>query len=83
VLTIGPKAIPLSKAVVRLYRYDATTKKWVLIAVNLTGPKGGVSFVRKPSVTSTFELVYVGGTKVAGSHSAPVTVTVTPPPPAA
>ena len=45
--------------------------------MNVTGPKGGVSFVRKPPVGSvTFELVFFGSPKLAAAHSAPVTVTV-------
>jgi hypothetical protein len=81
VLTAHAK--PVVKALVFLYRYNPSKKKWVEIDVNLTGPKGGVAFVRKPSVTATFDLVYFGNSKIAGTHSAPVTVTVTPPPPAA
>jgi hypothetical protein len=76
VLTAGPK--PLSKALVRLYKWLPATKKWDLLAVNLTGSKGGVSFVREPDVTSSYELAYFGGGKIAGSHSGVVTVTVTP-----
>jgi hypothetical protein len=74
VLTAGTK--PLDKAVVRLYKWLPTSKKWDLLAVNFTGPKGGVSFVRKPAATSTYELAYFGGAKIAGSHSGEVTVTV-------
>ena len=44
---------------------------------DLTGPKGMVFYVRAPSATATFELVFPGGPRFAGSHSAPVTVTVT------
>ena len=76
VLTAGVN--PVAKAVVRLYRYNSTTKHWDLVAVNLTGQKGGVAFVRKPSVTSTFELAFAGSGKLAGTHSGTVTVTVTP-----
>ncbi len=54
-------ARPLRHRIVSLYRYDATTKKWVRVAVELTGPRGGVRFVREPSTTATFELVFSGG----------------------
>jgi hypothetical protein len=77
VLTAGTKAKPLSEAVIRLYKWLPATKKWDLIAVNLTGSKGGVSFVRKPDATASYELVYNGGGKIAGSHSGVVTITVT------
>jgi hypothetical protein len=68
---------PLPKELVYLYRWNATTKHWDKVSVNVTGPKGGVSFVRKPAAgTVTFELVFFGTPKLAGSHSDPVSVTV-------
>jgi len=79
-LTKDKGATPLPKELVYLYRWNATTKHWVKVDVNVTGPKGGVSFVRKPGATGTvtFELVFFNTPKqkLAGSHSAPVTVTV-------
>jgi hypothetical protein len=79
VLTAGPKSVPLSKALVFLYKWLPTSKKWDKLAVNLTGPKGGVAFPgRTPSATTTYELVYFGSAKFAKSYSAAVTVTVTP-----
>ena len=75
ILTTGTR--PLPHRIVSLDRYDATTKKWVRVAVQLTGQKGGVLFVREPSTTATFELVYSGGPTLTTAHSAKVTVTVT------
>jgi hypothetical protein len=75
VLATGTR--PLAHRVVSLYRYDASTKKWVRVAVQLTGPKGGVLFVREPSAIATFELVYSGGPTLTAAHSAKATVTVT------
>jgi hypothetical protein len=74
VLTIGAR--PLAHRVVSLYRYDTTTKKWGRVAVQLTGPKGGVYFGREPSTTATFELVYSGGPTLTAAHSGKATVTV-------
>jgi 5-hydroxyisourate hydrolase-like protein (transthyretin family) len=68
---------PLAHRIVSLYRYDTATKKWVRVAITLTGPKGGVRFARKPSATATFELVYPGGPLLTGAHSGRTTVTVT------
>ena len=69
-------ARPLRHRIVSLYRYDATTKKWVRVAVELTGPKGGVRFVREPSATATFALAYLGTPTLTAAHSGQVTVTV-------
>jgi hypothetical protein len=73
-LTSGTK--PLAHRIVFLARYDPTAKKWVRVAVHRTGPNGGVLFVREPSSTATFELVFPGGPWFTGSHSGTVTVTV-------
>ncbi|HTR95131.1 MAG TPA: hypothetical protein VMI73_25655 [Trebonia sp.] len=74
-LTAGTTALP--KRLVYLYRWNATAKHWDKVSVNVTGPKGGVSFTRKPPAGSvTFELVFFGSPKLAAAHSAPVTVTV-------
>lgn len=70
-------AKPLRHRIVSLYRYDGATKKWVRIAVELTGPRGGVRFVREPSATTAFELVYSGGPLLTAAHSPQTTVTVT------
>jgi hypothetical protein len=69
-------ATPVPRRLVFLSRYNPTTKKWVRVAVKRTGPKGVVFFVRAPSTTATFQLVFPGGPRFAGSHSATVTVTV-------
>ena len=60
-----------------LSRYDPATKKWVRVAVKRTGLKGVVFFVRAPSTTATFELVFPGGPRFAGANSTSATVTVT------
>ena len=67
---------PLRHRVVSLYRYDPTAKKWVRVAVELTGPRGEVGFVREPSATATFELGYPGTRSLTAAHSGQVTVTV-------
>ena len=67
---------PLRHRVVSLYRYDPTAKKWVRVAVELTGPRGGVSFVREPSATAAFQLVYPGTRSLTAARSGQVTVTV-------
>ena len=75
VLTVNGK--PVRHRIVSLYRYDATTKKWVRVAAELTGPGGGVRFVREPSSTAAFELMYAGGPVLTAAHSTQATVTVT------
>lgn len=67
---------PLRHRIVSLYRYDTTNKKWVRVAVELTGPRGGVRFAREPSTTAAFELVYSGTATLDAAHSAQTTVTV-------
>jgi microcompartment protein CcmL/EutN len=74
VLTAGTS--PVQHRLVLLRRYNPTTKEWVRVAVKRTGPQGVVFFVRAPSTTATFELVFPGGPRFAGSHSGTVTVTV-------
>lgn len=68
---------PARHRVVSLYRYDTTTGKWVRVAVELTGPRGAVRFVREPSSTAAFELMYAGGPRLTAARSAQATVTVT------
>jgi hypothetical protein len=67
---------PLRHRLVSLSRYDTTTRKWVRVAVELTGPRGGVRFVREPSATATFELVYSGTPTLDAAQSGPATVAV-------
>jgi hypothetical protein len=74
VLTAGTS--PVQRRPVFLCRYNLTTKKWVRVAAKRTGPQGVVFFVRAPSTTATFELVFPGGPRFAGSHSGTVTVEV-------
>jgi hypothetical protein len=73
-LTAGTS--PVQRRLVLLRRYNPATKKWVRVAAKRTGPQGVVFFVRAPSTTATFQLVFPGGPRFAGSHSASVTVTV-------
>jgi hypothetical protein len=68
---------PLAHRVVSLYRYDTTARKWVRVAIQLTGQKGGVRFAREPAASATFELVYPGGPLLTAAHSGKATVTVT------
>jgi hypothetical protein len=68
---------PVRHRVVSLYRYDTTTKKWVRVAIELTGPQGEVRFVREPSSTAAFELIYPGGRLLTAAHSTQAGVTVT------
>ena len=75
ILTTGTR--PLPHRIVSLYRYDATTKKWARVAAELTGPRGGVRFVREPSSTAAFELMYAGGPVLTAAHSTQATATVT------
>jgi hypothetical protein len=68
---------PVGRRVVELYRYNASQKKWVLARVKLTHKAGEARFIVRPLATAEYELVYHGNDKLAGSRSAPVTVTVT------
>lgn len=68
---------PVGRRVVELYRYDAKRKKWLPVRAQLTRKAGAARFVVRPLVTAEYELVYHGSAKLAPSHSAPVTVTVT------
>jgi hypothetical protein len=70
-------ATPVPHRIVFLRRYNPATKKWANVAVKRTGPKGVAFFVRAPSTTATFRLVFPGGPRFATSDSATVTVTVT------
>ena len=67
-----------AEGLVYLYRWNANTSTGSRSRCNVTGPKGGVSFTRKPPVgTVTFELQSSSArTKLAPSTSDPVTVTV-------
>jgi hypothetical protein len=73
--TVNSTPVPRRPVVLR--RYDPATKQWVRVAVKRTGPKGVVFFVRTPSATAAFQLVFPGGSRFGGSNSATVTVTVT------
>lgn len=66
-----------SRRIVELYRYNPKTGKWFPARVNFTRKQGAVRFLLRPLATARYELVYHGSAKLAGSRSAPVTVTVT------
>ncbi len=68
---------PVGRRVLELYRYDANNKKWVLARVKLSHKAGEVRFLVRPLVTAEYELVYHGNDELAGSRSAPLTITVT------
>jgi len=68
---------PVGRRVLELYRYNPETKKWVLTRVKLSHKAGEVRFIVRPLATAEYEVVYHGNDKLAGSRSAPVTVTVT------
>jgi hypothetical protein len=51
-------------------------KKSTLVAKGTTNKDGVVTFTIKPSATTTYELVFLGGKGLAASHSADVTVKV-------
>ena len=75
VLTAGTK--PLAHRLVFLCRYDPDHQEVGQGRGQPHRPEGGVVFfVREPSSTATFELVFPGGPRFAGSHSGTVTVTV-------
>lgn len=74
-LTTG--SAPAARRVVELVRYDAKAKKWVPVRANLTREGGVVAFAIRPLITAEYELVFYGNPALAGSRSAPVTITVT------
>jgi 5-hydroxyisourate hydrolase-like protein (transthyretin family) len=67
---------PAGRRVVELYRYNLTAKKWQVIRMKLTGREGRVRFAVRPLATTEYEIVYHGDTKLAASHSSPITATV-------
>jgi hypothetical protein len=69
---------PVARQVVRLYRYNAEAKKWILNEADVTGSRGHVFFTVKPKFTSTYELVFRGSARFAASRSNHVTVVVLP-----
>jgi hypothetical protein len=69
---------PVTGKVVWLYRWDAKTKKWISVEVDLTGKYGHVSYTVKPATTTSYELVFRGTANFAPSRSDVATITVTP-----
>jgi len=69
---------PVFRQVVRLYRYSATAKKWILVEADVTGKLGHVFYTVKPSATTNYELVFLGSAHLRPSHSSVATITVTP-----
>ncbi len=75
-LTTGTK--PVVRQVVRLYRYSAKAKKWILVQADVTGKLGQVFYPVKPAATTSYELVFLGSAHLRPSHSGVAVVTVTP-----
>jgi hypothetical protein len=75
--TLATGSAPNGRRIVELYRYNPKTKKWFPARVNFTRKGGKVRFIIRPLATAQYELVYHGNAHLAGSHSSPVTVTVT------
>jgi hypothetical protein len=71
---LASRGIGLGKHVVYLDRLVGKT--FVAVQAEITGPKGGVSFTVRPSVTARYELVYRGNSTFAPTHSGVVTVKV-------
>jgi hypothetical protein len=65
---------PAAKEIVLLDRVAGRTL--VRVNVALTSKTGSVSFVVKPTVTTKYELVFQGTSKLAASHSGVVTTVV-------
>jgi hypothetical protein len=74
VLTTG--MTPQKHRTVELYRYDATTKKWLRVDAARSNASGTVSFAVTPSSTTSYRLAFHGTMVLAPAHSATVTVTV-------
>lgn len=68
---------PTGRRVVELDKYNPTLKKWQVVRMKLTGKAGRIRFAVRPLATSEYEIVYHGNTKLAASHSNPITLTVT------
>jgi hypothetical protein len=71
---LASRGIGLSRRVVFLDRVYG--RRLVPVRVELTGPRGGVSFSVWPNVTARYELVYHGNAVTAPTHSGVVTVRV-------
>jgi hypothetical protein len=69
---------PVFRQVVRLYRFNATAKKWVLVEADVTGKLGHVFYTVKPAATTSYDLVFLGSAHLRASRSPVVTITVTP-----
>jgi hypothetical protein len=69
---------PVFRQIVRLYRFNATAKKWVLVEARVTGKLGHVFYTVKPAATTSYELVFLGSAHLRASHSPVATITVTP-----
>jgi hypothetical protein len=69
---------PVFRQVVRLYRFNATAKKWILVEAHVTGKFGHVFYTVKPAATTSYELVFLGSAHLRPSHSPVATITVTP-----
>jgi hypothetical protein len=68
---------PVFRQIVRLYRFNATAKKWILVEAHVTGKLGHVFYTVKPAATTSYELVFLGSAHLRPSHSPVATITVT------
>jgi hypothetical protein len=73
-LTTGTK--PVFRQVVRLYRFSATAKKWILVQSDVTGRLGHVFYTVHPAATTRYVLVFLGSAHLRPSHSPVATITV-------
>lgn len=68
---------PVFRQIVRLYRFNATANKWILVEAHVTGALGHVRYTVKPAATTSYELVFLGSAHLRPSHSPVATITVT------
>jgi hypothetical protein len=74
--TLTADKAPVAGKRVWLERWNATTKRFVLVTGEFTGKLGRVAFLVKPRVTTHYRLEFFGTATLAKTHSAVVTVTV-------
>lgn len=67
---------PEAAKTVRLYRYDAATKRWAAIAMGRTDTAGRTVFTIRPARSADYRLGFRGTMALASSHSAAATITV-------
>jgi hypothetical protein len=67
---------PRAGRTITLYRFDATSGKWVLAGTDRTGNTGRVAFAVKPMTTTVYRLTFDGSRTLAPADSAVAVVTV-------